>query len=309
MGLALITPPVGEPVTLAEAKKHLRITHTDEDEHIHGLIMAARQYAEEYTHRVLMPQTWDWTLDKFPKEFDVPLPPMIDSPLIQSISYVDIDGVTQVLDNPNLLVNGDFATDTGWTKGDGWSISGGSASCDGTQASTSNLLYSGGLTYTAGLSYIITYEVANLTAGTVRVFIGPTSGVIRSANGVYTETIAYVSGSSFLFTASADFVGDIDNVIIREYPNPKYDIDVTSVRGRIVPAYGLSWPDTRSQNNAVTVRLRAGYTIVPQPIKMAMLMLIGHLYENRETTISGTIISNTPLATDTLLNPYRVISL
>ena len=38
-----------------------------------------------------------------------------------------------------LVINGNFATDSNWTKGTGWTISGGVASCDGTQSSTSNL--------------------------------------------------------------------------------------------------------------------------------------------------------------------------
>ena len=29
------------------------------------------------------------------------------------------------------IINGDFATDSDWTKGTGWTISGGSANCDG----------------------------------------------------------------------------------------------------------------------------------------------------------------------------------
>ena len=35
-----------------------------------------------------------------------------------------------------LVTNGDFATDTDWTKGTGWTISGGTANCDGTNGNS-----------------------------------------------------------------------------------------------------------------------------------------------------------------------------
>lgn len=41
-----------EPITLAEAKNHLRVMCDDEDTYIETLITAARQYAENYQNRV-----------------------------------------------------------------------------------------------------------------------------------------------------------------------------------------------------------------------------------------------------------------
>jgi uncharacterized phiE125 gp8 family phage protein len=38
-----------------------------------------------------------------------------------------------------------------------------------------------------------------------------------------------------------------------------YQVDLNSEPGRIVPAYGETWPSTRQQPNAVTVEFRAGY--------------------------------------------------
>ena len=39
----------------------------------------------------------------------------------------------------NVIVNGDFATDSDWNKGTGWTISGGSANCDGSQTGVDKL--------------------------------------------------------------------------------------------------------------------------------------------------------------------------
>lgn len=92
----------------------------------------------------------------------------------------------------------------------------------------------------------------------------------------------------------------------------EYQVDTASVPGRIVLAPSESWPDTDSDRvNAVRVRFVAGYgaaSAVPQPIKAAMLLLIGHLYEHREEEVVGTITSRFSFATDALLSPYRILS-
>lgn len=96
----------------------------------------------------------------------------------------------------------------------------------------------------------------------------------------------------------------------------KYVVDAPSgpeaLPGRLAPAYGESYPATRDTLNAVTIRFEAGYGTaadVPQAIKQAMLLHIGHLYENRQSVVvgagAGAAIA-VPQATDWLLAPYRV---
>lgn len=60
----IVTGPSSEPITLSEAKLHLRVDGTDEDSLIQTLISSARQMAEAYTWRPLMPQTWKLFSDR-----------------------------------------------------------------------------------------------------------------------------------------------------------------------------------------------------------------------------------------------------
>ena len=66
MPLVLITPPAIEPVTLDEAKAHLKVDTTDDDALITELITAARGRAEQYTQRALITQSWTQWLDGWP---------------------------------------------------------------------------------------------------------------------------------------------------------------------------------------------------------------------------------------------------
>lgn len=93
-----------------------------------------------------------------------------------------------------------------------------------------------------------------------------------------------------------------------------YQLDAESEPGWIVPAYGYAWPTTREQINAVTINYRCGYgvdaTSVPDPIKQWILLMIGTLYENRETTVTAQGIVSVDLSfADRLLDTYRVWAL
>lgn len=66
MALFRTTAPALEPVTLAEAKAHLKLDHEGEDALIEGLIRAAREEVEATTGLALVDQGWRLTLDRIP---------------------------------------------------------------------------------------------------------------------------------------------------------------------------------------------------------------------------------------------------
>lgn len=195
MALSLVTVPSGEPVSLDEAKTHLRVDVEDDNALIDALIAAAREYVEAHTRRALLTQTWDLALDSF----------------------------------------GDR---------DYW------------------------------------------TCGAIRLPKAPVTAV---------TSITYVDGNGDSQTWSAD----------------EWDADLpsgpTARRARVYPAYSYSYPATRCQPNAVTIRFVSGYGAagdVPSAMKAAMLLLIGHWYARRESVNVGNISSELPITVDALLAPY-----
>jgi uncharacterized phiE125 gp8 family phage protein len=66
INLVVITPRANLPVSLADAKGYLRVDHTADDALIASLIGAATDMVERATHRVLVRQTYRWTLADFP---------------------------------------------------------------------------------------------------------------------------------------------------------------------------------------------------------------------------------------------------
>ena len=68
MNLVITTPPAAEPLTLEEAKAHLRITHDADDDAINALISAAREMCESYTGLALITRGYSLYLDLFEKD-------------------------------------------------------------------------------------------------------------------------------------------------------------------------------------------------------------------------------------------------
>lgn len=187
MALKLITPPAEEPVTLTQAREHLRATSTEEDAKILALIMAAREHVEDYTRRRLITQTWELVLDEFPRELELPSPPLQS---VTSIKYLDESDVEQTL------------------------------------------------------------------------------------------------GTS------------------------SYQVDADSEPGRVVLAPNAEWPDLSEKINAVRIRFVCGYggaAAVPWAIRAAMLLIIGHLFEQREQVNVGNLVTEMPFGVDRLLAPYRML--
>lgn len=94
-----------------------------------------------------------------------------------------------------------------------------------------------------------------------------------------------------------------------------YQLDSVALPARVRPAWNKYWPATSSNDlAAIEIAYSAGYTTaeamarenVPEQLRLAMLLLIGHWYEHRETAILGSVPREIPLAYGTLINEHRV---
>lgn len=96
MLLDLIAAPVIEPITLVQAKLHLRIETTviADDALIEGLITAAREKCEAYTRRAFVQRTYKLSLPEFTDGMQLPRPPLQS---VTNIKYYDDNGVLQTL--------------------------------------------------------------------------------------------------------------------------------------------------------------------------------------------------------------------
>jgi len=98
--LIRVSDAAAEPVTLAEAKAHLRVTDDAEDAYIGGLVKTARAAIEAFTGRALITQSYVLRIDAWPRDacrpwVDIPRPPLI---AVTEVKVYDAGGTATVWD-------------------------------------------------------------------------------------------------------------------------------------------------------------------------------------------------------------------
>ena len=82
------------------------------------------------------------------------------------------------------------------------------------------------------------------------------------------------------------------------------DLDAVSIE----PNFNMTWPSTRSQNNAVKIDYKLGVTDrtkLAQDLVTAVAMLTGHWYENREASIIGVSAKELPFGVSEIFSQYK----
>jgi hypothetical protein len=133
----------------------------------------------------------------------------INEPAITGGRWVDTVAGGAALGS-ELLLNGDFDTDTEWFKPAGTTISGGAAHAI---ASSGNLYES--LSVENGAIYQIKFTLSGRSAGGVAGKVGNTQAVAITADGTYTQTVVASSTANAGLILSS-YTGDIDNVSVKK---------------------------------------------------------------------------------------------
>lgn len=89
-----------------------------------------------------------------------------------------------------------------------------------------------------------------------------------------------------------------------------YRLAATDQDATVQLAATASWPVTYDRADAMTVSFVTGYgdaaSDVPQALRQAALLLVGHFYENRQQVVTGKTATSLPFAVEHLIAPYRV---
>jgi uncharacterized phiE125 gp8 family phage protein len=104
MSSILTSPPAVEPVSLAEAKGHLRVGHADEDALIGTLIVTARRHVEAQTGLRLIAQEWSHFRDDWPGDgvAALPLAPLL---AVGDVKTHGEDDIAAVIDPAHYYVD------------------------------------------------------------------------------------------------------------------------------------------------------------------------------------------------------------
>jgi uncharacterized phiE125 gp8 family phage protein len=90
------------------------------------------------------------------------------------------------------------------------------------------------------------------------------------------------------------------------WPNTNYKVDTVSNPGWVVPIN--DWPTAQDTVNAVKVAFTCGFggaTSIPSAILVAIMQMVAHWFENRETVSVGNIANEMPLTSMALIAPFR----
>ena len=104
MSTKLITDATEEPITLDEAKDHLRVDGDDENALIMGYIKAARRQCEMVSRRAFVTQTWELALEGWRRcdYIELPKPPLAS---VASVKYTDSAGVEWTMSGADYVVD------------------------------------------------------------------------------------------------------------------------------------------------------------------------------------------------------------
>lgn len=113
MNEKIIIPSIRTPISLAEAKAHLRLEtgFTSDDDYITALIDVAINQVEYFCNRKLLTQTWEGVFESW-KDIEKYFIPGGQLQEIVNVSYYDEDNISHIVSTDDYIVTG-IGTDEG----------------------------------------------------------------------------------------------------------------------------------------------------------------------------------------------------
>ena len=127
-----------------------------------------------------------------------------------------------------LAVNGDFATDSGWTKGTNWSIANGKATV--TNSTVSSIFQD---ILNVSKKYKVTFEITEITSGSLRIGIGQNFSDYFTQVGTYTYYGKISIDTLLRINPSSGTNASIDNVSVKEVIDADFDFTRGSSATRV----------------------------------------------------------------------------
>jgi hypothetical protein len=296
MALRLIAPPTVEPVPLSDLKAFLRVDDgdTSNDATISALALSAREWAEVYTRRRFVTQTWQLSMDYFPGQIDQRLTGQtFSSPFVSGANALLVGirfGILLPFPPVQSISSFIYQNENGQI----------SSMIQGpvTIAAVSNI--------NAQPLQLTTSTPHNLQTGSAVTLAG-NSSLLSFLNGQAFQNVTVLDATHFLLNGT---VGDGTTSISGGGTATGYNYvqDLLSQPARLTPVFGQFWPIARVVTNAVQIQFICGYgdddTTVPEGIKTAIKLLVNYWYENRIPDQSGI-----PMAVKASLGPYRDLRL
>jgi len=285
MGLVISVAPTIEPVTLAEAKAHLRLdTGTFADEIASTICIAPNAWPITASFGII--GTGVDVLNK--------------SALVQISTGTVGTGATLAAKIQESINN---STWTDWTGGTFTTI---------TAAGTSEKQYTGVKQYIRVVGTVavdaIDFGVSVITGNYMTSDDTYISSLITAAREIceayqarsyitrtYELTLDRWPNTSELklpmppAVAISSIVSTLADATTSTWDSDEYELDASGFVGRLSPAYGYSWPsDTLKELAGIKITYTAGCGLTAATVsnraKQAIMILVGELYENREDT-------------------------
>jgi len=130
---------------------------------------------------------------------------------------------------------------------------------------------------------------------------------------IYADSFAKLMRLPLAPIASIDSIKVTDSsAIVTTIAAANYDLYADGLGSFVRFKDAYSFPSDLAEVQAISISFVAGYGAaadVPGAIKSALLLMIGHAYEHRESVVTGTIATELPMSAASLLAPYRRVGI